>query len=243
VANADILGFGDFSKFSVNVSDQGSAPAVNIAANPLDSSIQLLTGKGENRSLYYNTPQSISHGFTASFTFQMSGADGRDSGTGSAFVLQDTATGPSVVGDASYGYSGLSPSAAVVLDIGDQTGYFTGGNAGEGTVSTGPVDFRSGDPINVTLVYNGSTLSETLADTITSATFSHSYLITPALVTVLDNPMAYVGFTANVGAAYGTDAQQFSNFQFKSVPEPSTLAIAVIGAITGLFYTRRRRRV
>jgi hypothetical protein len=238
-AKAEILGFGDFSQFTVNgpSQDQGVAPVVNIAPSPVDSSIELVTGGHEDRSIFYDTPQDISHGFTASFTFQMFGADGRD-GTGSAFVIQDAAAGANSLGQGAYAYSGLTPSAAIVLDIADKTGYFTDGNIGAGLTSTGSVDFRSGDLIDVMLVYNGSTLSETLLDSVTSATFSKTYLVTPALATVLGSSSAYIGFTSQVGAAFGTDGQQFSEFRF--VPEPSAGVLAALAAAMLLLRLRSR---
>lgn len=235
LASAGILGFGDFSQFSVNVDDTGSLPVVS------PGTIELTTGKGEGRSIFYNTPQNISH-FTASFTYQSSGADPRDY-AGAAFVIQNASQGASAVSTDAFGYQGLANSAAIILDLADdETGFFKNGIIGGGSVSTSPVDLRSGHPINVTLVYNGTTLAETLTDTLTSSTFSQTYLLSPNLSAMIGSSTAYVGLTAAVGAAYGTDAQFFSNFQFQSVPEPSSCALAGLAALGLLAHLGRKRR-
>ncbi len=91
----------------------------------------------------------------------------------------------------------------------------TNGNIGSFT-STSPVNLDSNDPIAVLLSYNGTTnvLTETLKDTVTSATFSTSY--TSDLASVLGASTAWVGFTGGTGA--GSSTQTVSNFTFGSIP-------------------------
>jgi hypothetical protein len=230
VARADIIGFGDFSGFTVNQDDSGNAPTVS------NGTIRLITGAYENRSIFYNTPQNISQ-FTASFTYQTTTiADG------ACFVLQDSAAGASAVSGGWNGYGQFpGKSLAITLDGStNSSGYFTNGNVGSGAVSTSPVNLGSGDPINVTLTYNGSLLQESLLDTRTSASYSNSYLISTKFPTVLGASTAYVGIVAGSG---GSGNEYFSNFQFSSssVPEPSTLALLGFGAIGLLGYAWRKR--
>ena len=51
IAHADILGFGDFSGFTVNQNDSGSAPTAS------GGTIQLTTLSREYRSIFYDTPR------------------------------------------------------------------------------------------------------------------------------------------------------------------------------------------
>lgn len=226
---ADISGFGNFSGFTVNVNDSGNAPTVS------SGTIHLTNGSGESRSIFYNTPQDISQ-FAASFTVTGGTAPGI------AFILQTSTAGAGAVapdygGD--WGYVGF-PGKSVAIIIGSSTGYFTNGNVGSGTFSTSPVNLGSGDPINVTLTYDGTLFQESLVDTKTLASYSTSYLILTKLPTVLGGSTAYVG----IGA--GTDSsganQTFSNFQFTSgsVPEPASLSLL---ALPGALLLLRRRRL
>jgi hypothetical protein len=114
-ARADILGFGDFSGFSINKNDSAAAPTISISPSTI-----ALTGSGVNeaRSIFYNTPQSTTH-FAASFTYQETG--GSDI-VGFAFVLQNDPRGASAVGgdDNGLGYgfgSFITPSDAVEFPL------------------------------------------------------------------------------------------------------------------------------
>jgi hypothetical protein len=232
VARADFTGFGDFSEFTVNVNDSGSAPTVS------NGTIHLTNGNNDYRSIFYDTPQNISQ-FTASFTYQ---AIGPSYTCGACFVLENSTAGASAVGNGYLGYGGITgKSLGVTLETsGNLTGYYTNATFGGGSQSTSPVNLVSGDPINVTLTYNGSLLDESLLDTKTSASYSTSYLVLTKFPTVLGGSTAYVGLTANTT---GTIDQYFSNFQFSAIPEPSTFALLGVGAVSLLGYGWRRRRL
>jgi hypothetical protein len=236
-ARADINGFGNFSGFTINQNDNGPSPTVS-AGNIRLTNAGAVT---ETRSIFYGTPQPVGH-FTASFTYQALNGTVPDEDSGICFVLQNAPTGVHAIGSSfayylGYGQGNVSPSAASSLELGldfssvaSASGMYTNGSVGVGSApSTSPVNLESGDPINVTLSYNGSILQETLLDTTTSATYTNGYLTN--LPATLGNSTALVGFTGGMNGSFGPD-QYISNFQFvTSVPEPSTAILLSVGMI------------
>ena len=70
------------------------------------------------------------------------------------------------------------------------------------------INLHSGDYINATLTYNGTTLTMTLTDAITLATWSQSFTINiPAIV---GGNTAYVGFTGGTGGL--TSSQKLTSW-------------------------------
>lgn len=248
IARADIVGFGDFSGFSVNQSDPNSAP--NVAPGLIHLTNQ---GSGEVRSIFSLARQDISK-FSASFTYRALGNPQNVQTFGACFVVHTSVQGATVVShdlggvDPTFGYTDnngtIHPSAAISLEYGhlalnsSSTGLYTNANVGNGALSTSPLNLFSGDPINATITYDGHLLTEMLTDNVTNGSFTSSYIAN--LPSILGSSTAYVGFTANT-KANAQGAQDFSGFQFTSgaVPEPSgTFAIA---SLSGLLMTRRRR--
>lgn len=85
-ARADVNGFGDFSNFTINRNDTAAVSTLTPGVPP-GGSIQLTnTGFPERRSIFYNTPQSITQ-FTASFTYQSAVTTFHDIGV--CFVVQN----------------------------------------------------------------------------------------------------------------------------------------------------------
>jgi hypothetical protein len=230
LARADIHGFGDFTGFTINVADTQAAPSISIPTG----TINLINGGGERRSIFSNAPQAVAGGFTATFTFKGSG--GNPDGT--CFVLQNAPAGATAVGFQD-GYSGMTKSMAIALELDNvgntNTGLYTNGNVG-GTTSSSPVKLFSNDPINVTITYAGSILTEHLVDATTSETFDASYFIN--LQSVLGTSTPFAGFTAssNLGSN-----QSISNFELMT-PEPATPAVLLIGLCTIGARRRRARR-
>lgn len=230
-AQTVISGFGNGTGFAFN--SNGTLPLIT-------NGVLLITdgGLGESRSVFFNTRLGIDS-FTAQFTFQASGSFLAD---GIAFVLQNDSRGASALGDggSGLGYGGIAPSAAYEINI--YSGHVIGGtlatNGAYGTYDpTGNVSFTSGNPIRVTLAYNGTLLSTTLLDLTTNQTFQTSYTVN--LSNVLGGHTAYVGFTGATGAL--TSTQTISNFTFTSIPEPTSVALMCLGLIgVGLVEGRRR---
>jgi hypothetical protein len=106
------------------------------------------------------------------------------------------------------------------------------------TSNVSPVSLISGDPINIQLVYSGSTLTESLFDTTTLASFSTTDLVLTSIPTTVGGSTAFIGLTAG---SPGDADEFFSNFQFTtSVPEPASCGLLGIGATAALM---RRRKV
>ncbi len=178
---------------------------------------------------WYVVPVNIQN-FSASFTMQFA----RASGYGMAFVIQNqnapgTDTSSTQVSGGPYdlglpigglGYQNTLASVAVKFDSttspGNTTGLYTDGAPPTDTSPQEPITgitLNSGDPINVTLTYNGTTLSMSMKDTVTGGTYSTSWPIDiPATV---GGDTAYIGFTGstnwNQDTIYKLSALTFQN--------------------------------
>jgi hypothetical protein len=181
-----------------------------------NSQVVLTDGNGgEDSSAFLNYPQYIG-AFVASFTYLDVGGGGAD---GWAFVLQDATLGPSALGGGGggLGFNGLRPSVAFEFNIYSPNGVGvalrTNGQSGAPYSSAAPVNIAGGNPINVSISYDGKTWSTTLTDTVTHATFATN--ATTNLLNILGTNTAYVGLT---GADGGVSSKQIiTNFQFASV--------------------------
>jgi Chitobiase/beta-hexosaminidase C-terminal domain/Legume lectin domain len=85
------------------------------------------------------------------------------------------------------------------------TGFYSGGEFPQAPynpqydMSGSGINMQSGDLMRSTLTYNGATLTETVTDTVTGATYTNSYAANiPSLVA---GNTAFVGFGAGTGAA------------------------------------------
>jgi hypothetical protein len=194
----------------------GSAQFVPFATGAPNTVARLNDGKtGGNESGTIFTSQRVGIGtFNTSFTFQLH--DGTPiEGDGITFIIQGnspTALGPGGGGlgygpDHPGGTGGIPNSIAVKFD--------TFSNAGEGTDSTGlyldgasptipavdltntGIDLHSQDVFNVALLYDGTTLTETITDTKTQATFTTRYAVN--IPAAIGGNVGYVGFGGGTG--------------------------------------------
>ena len=248
-ALAQINGFNNGLGFTANATNAPGLPAVSGGSLTLTDN----NPNFEATSFFFNTPQIIST-FTASFSYQ---AGGDMAGDGFTFVLQNDPSGASALGSGGgyLGYGGtpqISNSAAVEFNLytpyGQGTRLGTNGVTGVfgtngGYQPTAPLNFSSGDLINVQLAYNGTALTESLTDPAANTAYSTSYAVN--LASVVGGPTAYVGFTG--GDASAQSIQTVSNFEFDqpaAVPETSTIAslgLLLTLGLGGLVLSARRR--
>jgi hypothetical protein len=216
-AQAQVISFaGNGAGWQVNSSGIATAPFTGDVLTLTDNN------NGEARSAWYTIKQSIiAPGFTASFTYQASGNKQAD---GATFTIQNSGTLALGLPGGGLGYSGITPSAAVQINIylpnTVGTSYNTNGLVVLPYTSTSPVNPASGDPINVTLVYDpvAGTLSESLQDATTPSQVYNTLYSVGDLSALLGDNNAYIGFTGGCGGLAST--QTISNFQFGATPPP-----------------------
>jgi hypothetical protein len=225
-----VIGFnGNGSNWTLN---QGSGwPGAPTNPSIVNDLLTLTDGtNGENSSAFYDTPEYIG-GFIASFTYVGNGgADGVtfciQNSTNAADGLGLNAVGG---GGGDLGYAGVTPSAALELNIysGDHggTGYLfaTGGSTPDSDSTVGnflscsPVVLSSGDPIYIQLYYDQDVLDLWFTDTKSKDTFATTMSV-PDLPATVGAPSAFVGFTGATGGV--NSIQTVSNFVFSYTTPP-----------------------
>src|SRR4029077_15044315 len=83
----------------------------------------------------------------------------------------------------------------------NSTGLYTNGaaptNTGSINLTSSGINLHSGHPMRVTLTYDGTRLTETIVDTVTSAKFTRQYTVN--IKALVGGSLAFVGFTAGTG--------------------------------------------
>jgi Legume lectin domain/SdrD B-like domain/Bacterial pre-peptidase C-terminal domain/Bacterial Ig-like domain len=166
--------------------------------------------------------------FQTSFNFQVAASLTFPLADGFTFTIQGNSPTALGFGGGDLGYGTIGKSVAIKFD------YFD--NAGEGTDSTGiftdgqdpfvpaidltgtGVNISSGDVMNVTMTYDGSTLNVTITDTVTLASASQSYAVD--IPGVVGSSQAYVGFTGGTGGL--TSIPAILNWSYTTSPTISS---------------------
>jgi autotransporter-associated beta strand protein len=236
----EIVGFG--ANTSGSASQTNSTWQFNNTANTATAvsggTLNLTSNVGgEARSGFYTIPVPMG-AFNASFVYQASGNKAAD---GVAFILQNDPRGPAALGGTggSLGYSGITPSAATEINIYTTntigTAFATNGATGVYQSIT-PVNPASGDPIQVSLSYDGSTyLTTTFLDLSSGSSYSAGSQYVGSLASNVGSS-AYVGFSGGDGGSKST--QTISNFVFSYNAGafnnilPSTTALSIAAGAT-----------
>jgi len=194
----------------------GNAQLIGTALQLTDKAAQNEKGNG-----WWTTPVNVQT-FTTDFTFQLTNAVA----DGFTFILQNVGPAAAGNGGSSLGFGGLAKSVAVKFDLysnagegNNSTGLFVNGvgatvpatNLGGGTCTAaapcpspatyapGVPNLHSGDVFEVHITYDGTTLTMTITDVQTSATFTTAWPINiPATVGA---NTAYAGFGGGTGGS------------------------------------------
>ena len=189
----------------------GSAAALPAISG---STLQLTNSNGgEATTAYYNTQVAVTGGFTASYVFSGSAADG------AAFVLQTAGLNALGGGGGEIGYGGVSPSAAFQIETYNNAGVTwasNGATGGDTYIGGTGIVLNANHPISVQLSYDPSdtTLTATLTDQTNSATYTYTSNAVD-LASIFPGGTAYLGFSGGTGGANGTNA--VSNFTYTNV--------------------------
>jgi hypothetical protein len=201
----------------------------------------------EAGTVFTNTTLSIAN-FTTSFTLRdHEGSDPR--GEGLTFIIQANGSTALGQGGGGLGYAGIGNSVAIKFDIfkpagsHSSTGLYINGDFPNNAPDIGPndvyvdldgtgIDFNNQHTKQVDLSYDGTTLTETITDTVTGDTFTTSYTVNiPAIV---GTSSAYIGFgggTSDPAAGGGTCLQDIQTWIYKAPTAPpgapSNLSAAV----------------
>jgi hypothetical protein len=201
--------------FANGFASSSNLVALNGASQLSVSAIQMTdaTNYSEASSAWYVVPVDVTS-FQTSFTIQATSP----MANGLTFTIQNqnpTSTdgsslyvsgGPNAVGNYApgLGYAGLLSSVAVIFDLyngsGNSTGLYTNGANPVGSsidMTPSSVKLHSGNPLDVSLDYSGMSLAMTITDSVTHASFSHTWTID--IPSTVGGNTAYVGFTASTG--------------------------------------------
>jgi uncharacterized protein YidB (DUF937 family) len=235
VASADTASAVATASYTINSGSSGGGTTVVNFANGFTSTNMTLVngttlaagaleltdgGNFEAGAAWYSTPVNVK-AFTTDFTFQISPA-AANATDGMTFAIQNQGlTAHGGIGG-SLGYEGVKPSVAVKFDTFDNsgegvnsTGFYTNGAAptvpAQDLTPSG-VDLHSGHPFHAHLTYDGTTLSLTLTDTVTNASFTTSEAID--IPGTVGSNTAFVGFTAGTGGTVST--QEIVNWTYQA---------------------------
>ncbi|HLJ92245.1 MAG TPA: hypothetical protein VKU02_03540, partial [Gemmataceae bacterium] len=204
----------------------------------------------EAGTVFSNTPLSVAT-FSSTFDFRIhEGSDPRADGF--TFIIQ--ANSPTQLGafGPGLGYSGIGHSIAIKFDLFKPSGYhsstglYVNGDPPNNDPDTQPgdvyvdlggtdVDFNNQHTKEVDLTYDGTTLTETITDTVTGGTFTTTYTINIPMV--IGSTTAYIGFgggTSDPNNAGGTCLQDIQTWVYEAPTNlptaPSNLSATVVGS-------------
>jgi hypothetical protein len=211
--------------------------SLNYGAS-ISSGTLLLTdsGPGEDRSAFFTTAVPV-QSFITNFTFLQLNA----TADGMTFTIQGV--GPGTVGGngGGLGYQGIPKSVAIKFDLfsnagegSDSTGLYT--NGATPTVpaidlSSTAINLHAGHVMQVQMVYDGTNLTMTLTDTVTSGTVTEVFPVN--IPGIVGGNTAYVGFTGGTGG--GTSTQEVISWTYVSSTQP--FASAPLFSPTGGTYS------
>lgn len=190
--------------------------ALNGRATINGASLRLTDGgTQEASSAFFPTPVNV-QSFTSTFVFQLTAPNA----DGITFTIQGVGTTALGIAGGGLGYgsdtpgstTGIGKSVAIKFDLynnagetPNSTGLYTNG-ASPTTPSTdlltAGINLHSGDQFQVTLTYNGATLTATITDLVTKAAATQQYTVN--IPSIVGASTAYAGFTGGTGGLTAT---------------------------------------
>ncbi len=160
-----------------------------------------LTDDLRQAGTFFSTERVGIRSFTTSFRVRIhEGSDPRADGF--TFILQGVGPGALGSNGQGLGYAGIASSAAVKFSVfqyggdpsGNTTGLYMNGQTPSGGIDLNGsgINLNSQSIKDVTLSYDGTTLTETITDETSGAVFTHDYTVD--LPSVIGGDTAYVGF-------------------------------------------------
>jgi hypothetical protein len=214
---------------------------VTITGNtaPLQPAIARLTdGRGGQAGSIFTNSRLLDNVWTT--TFLLRDTDVNNRADSLSFVMQNDSRGAKALGNGGGdgGYGGIQNSIAIKFDLWTHgthvpsTGLFINGASPAGNVNRdiplAPIVLanpgQAGNPLRVTLTFNGTTLTETVVDTVTGAMFTHDYLVN--IPQIIGSTTAYVGFTGGTGGASAIQDILSWTGQFPAVQPAATYITA-----------------
>jgi hypothetical protein len=237
---------GTGSNFSNGFGAAGSVMTFNGSTALADTRLQLTNGGlNETSSAWYVNQVNV-QSFTNDFTFQIANA-GAD---GLTFAIQNN--GLSALGyiGGGLGYGSATPGGPQGIPNSIAVKFDFYNNAGEGSNSTGlytngasptipavdmsgaGINLASGDTFSVHMTYDGTTLTMTITDGVTNATFTTSWTIN--IAQTIGSNTAWVGFTGGSGGQ--SSSQKIETWTYTpGQPGPTLAATPAFSPAAGTY--------
>jgi len=238
---------GTGSNFINGFSTAQSTMTFNGSTGLADTRLQLTDGGTyEAASAWFNTRVNI-QAFTNDFTFQIAnpGADGF------TFTIQNAGLNAigGYGGGLGYGQGncgattgGIGSSIAIKFDIYDNCGeginstglYINGVSPTTPAISmsSGGINLSSGSTFSVHMVYDGTTLTMTITDGVTNASFTNSWQV--SIPQIVGSNTAFVGFTGGTGGLSASQKIETWNFN-PTTSSPSQTATPTFSPAAGTY--------
>ena len=170
------------------------------------------TATSQATSTFYRTAVNIA-AFNTQFSIQQLGGT-NPSGDGMTFVIQNVGLTNVGFSGGNLGYGGMyNKSMAIKFDLYNNSGegpsstglYIDGPSptsAGSVNLTNAGIDLHSGHTMNVSMSYDGTTLTVTITDATTLVQATQSYTVN--IPSIMGGNTAYVGFTGGTGGATAT---------------------------------------
>jgi fibronectin type 3 domain-containing protein len=188
----------------------GPALRLNGSARATGGVLRLTDGGGNEAGSAFTQGAVDVARFTNSFDFRLTNPNA----DGFTFTIQGAGATALGAAGGGLGYAGIGKSVAIKFDLFNNAGegtnstglYLNGAaptNAGSVSLTNTGIDLHSGHTFNVTMSYDGVTLTVTITDKVTGARATQKYVVD--IVKAVGATRAFVGFTGGTGGLTATE--------------------------------------